>query len=175
MSRRWRPIRLNVLLPLTSTSLSLPLPHSFSTSHPTPLSPRSGLTAETAARPANTLQLASCASVHPKPLADEVQSIGFNYNFLRNASNLSKSFNLWGGLFSYNLRQVVLESSRSEKCVQEVCVCIYSDSAPLFLSPTRYWWLPVQSMPERRNLHRRDQLLCVSLSSELRRSYLWKG
>lgn len=97
VSRRWRPIQLNVLLPLTSTSLSLPLPHSFPTSHPTPGSPLgSGLTAETAARPANTLQLASCASVHPKPLADEVQSIGFNYNFLRNASNLSKSFDLSG-------------------------------------------------------------------------------
>lgn len=34
--------------------------------------------------------------MHPKPLTDEIQSARFNYNFLKNTSNLSKSFDLSG-------------------------------------------------------------------------------
>lgn len=73
-----------------------------------------------AARPANTLQLASCASVHPKPLTDEVQSIRFNYNFLRNNSNLAKSLISQGFV---QLQAGSLKSSCLESAVR-VCVCV---------------------------------------------------
>lgn len=66
-----------------------------------------------------------------------------------------------------------LKSSRFENvcvCVN-VCVC-FSPGSPTPLFSSRRWWLPVQSVPKRRNLHRWNQLLCLPLSAQLRGSYV---